>query len=86
MGISNREYAVLLSLEEILGTERDNLKASKTLIDKIKPELYKGWNLKASGRKAVGQAVRMFLMEMGLKKDKREELYSKIMRGLEYYG
>lgn len=86
LGVSNLEYAVLVSLEEIRGGEDDNLKAAKSLIGGIKPELYKGWKLKASGRKSVGQSVRIFLMGMGLKKREREELYSKIMRGLEYYA
>jgi hypothetical protein len=59
---------------------------AKSLVNNAGPELYKGWQTKASGRKAVGRAVRTFLMDMGLDKERRDRLYEKIMRGLEYYG
>lgn len=86
LGIKNIEYSVLVALDEILGGNKQNLKTAKDIVKKAGPEMFKGWQLKESGKKSVGRAVRDLLMDMPIKKQQMDKLFKKIMKGLEYYG
>ena len=73
------EYNSLLVLEEWLGKSEELVNEIKNIFDEIAPKMFKGWNLKKSVTKNIGQLVRRKLRKFKFKQEELNEIYDKIM-------
>jgi type I restriction enzyme R subunit len=78
------EYAILYSLEET--NIKVQLKEIKELIEKIKPYMFRNWQVQPTVQKNIAREIIRFLRKYSLKQEEREKLYQKIMRCIENYG
>jgi type I restriction enzyme R subunit len=82
--LGSLEYSILYSLEET--NIKVQLKEIKELIEKIKPYMFRNWQVQITARKNIAREIIRFLRKYSLKQEEREKLSQKIMRCIENYG
>lgn len=91
LGLSNLEYALLLTIERWIGEGKEAYECSKELYEAIKGDIsYPGWFLQTPIRKRVEPKVRIFarrlLMRKGLGIAGLDKFYNELLRGILSYG
>ncbi|MCD6445950.1 HsdR family type I site-specific deoxyribonuclease [Candidatus Bathyarchaeota archaeon] len=82
LGLSNMEYHMLTILEKSLGSSAHLVNDVKELSKKLRKVMFKGWSVQPSTVKDVGIIVRRYLRKQKISKEKRDELYEKIIKML----
>ncbi|MEM4625380.1 MAG: HsdR family type I site-specific deoxyribonuclease [Candidatus Pacearchaeota archaeon] len=84
--LSDIEYNILLILEEKFKGRKDLVKRVKELIEKIKPELFSGWEFQRSVISKIEREIKLFLIRMDkLSKKERDDISEKIIQTLKSY-
>ena len=82
LGLSNMEYYMFTVLEKSLGSSSHLISDVKELSKKLQKVMFKGWSVQPSAVKDVGIIVRRYLRKQRISKEKRDELYEKIIKML----
>jgi len=85
LGFSNTEYYVLTALENSLGKSDNLVEDVKELSKEIGKASFKGWSMQPSAVKEVGIVIRRYLRKKKISKEKRDELYGKIISVLKEF-
>ncbi len=89
LGFSSAAFALLLFLEEHLGSQRDWTRDVKELWETLQPWITPGWTTQPALRKRVERAVRVFCRrvkrEMGLTLGEMNDLHDALMERLMQY-
>ncbi|MBE0432169.1 type I restriction endonuclease subunit R [candidate division WOR-3 bacterium] len=90
LGLSDTEYALLLTLEEHLQTDKTFCDEIRNLYLRLRSSMFPGWNLQATARKSVEQEVRKFVRrlksEYQLSMDDMDRLYESLICKVMRYG
>jgi len=90
LDFSNMEYAILLILEQKLGSELNFIEESKNLVSALKTHMFPGWIHQASSKKEVEREIRRF--SRGLKRAHEltlpeiDEIHEKLFDSVKNYG
>lgn len=79
LDLDEQQYNSLLVLEEWLGKSESLVNEIKYVFAEISPKMFKGWILKKSVTKNIGQLVRKKLRKYKFKQEELNEIYDKIM-------
>ncbi|MEM5785534.1 MAG: HsdR family type I site-specific deoxyribonuclease [Candidatus Aenigmatarchaeota archaeon] len=86
LGLSDMEYNILSILEEKFKERKDLGEKVKELSEKIKPELFSGWEFQRSVISKIEGEIKLFLIRMNkLSKKERDDLSEKIIQTLKSY-
>ncbi|MHA1337676.1 MAG: hypothetical protein ACTSPW_18345, partial [Promethearchaeota archaeon] len=85
LNLNELEYNCLLILEDRLGKSDQLVDDVKALFKEINPLMFKGWSLKKSITKDIGQIVRKKLRKYKFKQEELNEIYDKIMEILKKF-
>ncbi len=90
MGLSDMEYALLLTMEEQLQEGKDFADKIRDLYTRLQKTMFPGWTMQATVSKAVEQEVRKFVRQMKsehkLSMDDMDKLYDKLINKVISYG
>lgn len=90
MGLSDMEYALLLTLEEQLQEGKNFADKIRDLYTRLQKTMFPGWTMQATVSKAVEQEVRKFVRQMKsehkLSMDDMDKLYDKLINKVISYG
>jgi type I restriction enzyme R subunit len=90
MGLSDMEYALLLTLEEQLQEGKNFADKIRDLYSRLQKSMFPGWSMQATVSKAVEQEVRKFVRQMKsehkLSMDDMDKLYDKLISKVISYG
>jgi type I restriction enzyme R subunit len=90
MGLSDMEYALLLTLEEQLQEGKNFADKIRDLYTRLQKSMFPGWTMQATVSKAVEQEVRKFVRQMKsehkLSMDDMDKLYDKLINKVISYG
>jgi type I restriction enzyme R subunit len=82
LGLSDTEYYMLNLLEKNIGQTTELPSEVKELARDVQKTAFKGWSIQPSAVKEVGIIVRRYLRKQKISKEKRDDLYDKIIRML----
>lgn len=85
LGLSNTEYYILNLLEKNIGQTVELPNEVKELAKDVQKTTFKGWSIQPSAVKETGIIIRRYLRKQKISKEKRDELYEKIIRMLKEY-
>ncbi|MEM5861201.1 MAG: HsdR family type I site-specific deoxyribonuclease [Candidatus Aenigmatarchaeota archaeon] len=86
LGLGDIEYSILSILEEKFKGRKDLVEKVKELSEKIKPELFSGWEFQRSVISKIEREIKLFLIRMNkLSKKERDDLSEKIIQTLKSY-
>jgi len=80
--LKNAQYATLLILEDKLGKSERLIDEIKSLFEDIGPSMFKGWSLKKSVEKEIGQIIRKKIRKYQFPNSNLDEVYDKIIDAL----
>ncbi len=87
---TNLQYAILLNIENTLGTNVDRTNDAQQLTTLLKPYLFKGWQYQQTARKSVERETRKYLRKYirqnNLTLTTMEELYKKLIDSVKTYA
>jgi type I restriction enzyme R subunit len=90
LGFTNLQYAVLLTLEQKLGTDKNLTADVQELTSQLQPQLFKGWQTQQTTRKTIEREIRKYLRKYikqhNLTLTQLDELHQKIMESVKTYG
>jgi len=90
LDFTNLQYAMLLTLEQKLGTTKILIQDVQELTKQLQPQMFKGWQTQQSTRKTIERETRKYLRKY-IKQHKLtlaeiDELHQKIMESVKTYG
>jgi type I restriction enzyme R subunit len=90
LDFTNLQYAMLLTLEQKLGTDKNLVHDVEDLTKQLQPQMFKGWQTQQTTRKTVERETRKYLRKY-IKQNKLtlaeiDELHQKIMESVKTYG
>jgi len=90
LDFTNLQYAMLLRLEQKLGTDKTLIQDVQELTKQLQPQMFKGWQTQQTTRKTIERETRKYLRKY-IKQHKLtlaeiDELHQKIMESVKTYG
>jgi type I restriction enzyme R subunit len=90
LDFTNLQYAMLLTLEQKLGTDKTLIQDIQELTKQLQPQMFKGWQTQQTTRKTIERETRKYLRKY-IKQHKLtlpeiNELHQKIMESVKTYG
>jgi type I restriction enzyme R subunit len=90
LDFTNLQYAMLLTLEQKLGTGKTLIQDVQGLTTQLQHQMFKGWQTQQTARKTIEREIRKFLRKY-IKQNKLtlaqiDELHQKIMESVKTYG
>jgi ATP-dependent protease HslVU (ClpYQ) ATPase subunit len=90
LAFNDLQYAILLTLEQKLGTDKNLTQDIQELTSQLQTQMFKGWQTQQTTRKTIEREVRKYLRKYikqhGLSLSDLEQLYQKIMESVKTYG
>jgi type I restriction enzyme R subunit len=90
LAFNDLQYAILLTLEQKLGTNKNLTQDVKELTSHLQTQMFKGWQTQQTTRKTIEREVRKYLRkyikQQGLSLSDLEQLYQKITESVKTYG
>jgi type I restriction enzyme R subunit len=90
LAFTNLQYAMLLNMENSLGTGTDLTKDAQELTTLLQPYLFKGWQYQQTAKKSVERETRKYLRKYirqnNLSLMNMEELYKKLIDSVKTYA
>lgn len=86
LGLNDMEYSILSILEEKFKGRKDLVEKVKEFSEKIKPELFKGWEFQKSIVSRVEKEIKLFLIRINnLSKKERDDISERIIQTIKSY-
>jgi len=90
LDFTNLQYAMLLTLEQKLGTDKTLIKDVQELTTQLQHQMFKGWQTQQTARKTIEREtrkhLRRYIKQHKLTLAQIDELHQKIMESVKTYG
>jgi type I restriction enzyme R subunit len=90
LGFTDLQYAILLTLEKTLGTDKNLTADIQELTSQLQPQMFKGWQTQQTTRKTIEREarknLRKYIKQYGISLSDLETLYQKIIESVKTYG